>query len=179
VTTPLPGPPRRTLLGTAADLGSRHRVYETAEAVELDEASGFTVLRHRVFYDEVILVTQHALVGWPLAVALGALALLVGGMAGVMAMGDALWGAVGVGAVALLLAALTVMRIAIKMEAVTVYGKRSRVQVSFWLRRRKARAVFSRLCARVLQAQSSAAQRPPEPGPALPPSFSPPGPEVA
>jgi len=159
VTTPLPGPPRRTLLGTGADLGSRHRVYETAEAVELDEASGFTMIRHRVFYDEVILVTQHALVGWPLAVALGALALLVGGMAGVVAMGDALWGALGVGAVALLLALLMVLRITIKMEAVTVYGKRSRVQVSFWLRRRKARAVFSRLCARVLQAQSSAAER--------------------
>jgi len=168
-------PSRRTLLGTAADISGRQRVYETADAVVVDHANGFSGTRLRVFYDEVLLVTRHDFIGWPLAVALAGAALLMGMAAGLSAFSGSAVAALVWGLPALFFGVLMVLRLAFKVKTVTVHGRRSRVRVSFWLRTRKAHATFSRLCARVLQAQERTA-RAPERGPS--PLANPGPPEV-
>jgi hypothetical protein len=158
--------PRRTFVGTWSDLGSWQRVYETPDALEVDESSGFTGTRRRVFYDEVLLVTRHSFIGWPLA----ALAAGAAGLMGLIAL--ALWAggerrtAVTVLFFTVLAAAFAVLRIAVKMDAVTVYGRRSRARVSIWLNKDRAQATYLRLCARVRHTQERAA------GPARPPGAS-------
>lgn len=168
---------RRTLLGTGFDLGRRLRVYETAEAVVVDEANFLRGRRRRVFYDEVLLVTLHDFVGWPLAVALGVVDLVAVGATVLLAVNQVYWAALVAGLASLVLSALMVARFTARVQAITVYGRRSQAQVTFWLRDRRARATFGRLCARVLHAQ----ERPPATQPAPSPSAaSVPGPpEVA
>ena len=70
--------PVRSLMGTWSDFGTWQRVYETAEAVEVDESNGVTGTRHRVFYDEVLLVTYHSSIGWPVAVLAAGVASFIG-----------------------------------------------------------------------------------------------------
>jgi hypothetical protein len=53
---------------------------------------------------------------------------------------------------------LLVMRLLIKVEAITVQGQRSRARVCFWLRKARGREAFQRLCARVRHAQERAAR---------------------
>ncbi|HET8647498.1 MAG TPA: hypothetical protein VFO85_18515, partial [Vicinamibacteria bacterium] len=69
-------PPHRVLVGTWTDFGTWQRVYETDEAIEVDESAGFAGTRRRVFYDEVLLVTFHSAIGWSVA----ALAAIVAGL---------------------------------------------------------------------------------------------------
>lgn len=151
-------PSRRTLIGSSAQLASWQRVYETPDAVEVDEGTGFTGTRQRVFYDEVLLVTYHSFVGWALA----ALAAMIATGIGLVAAGTALAGqpraTVIIFLFALLPLAFAVVRVVVKVDAVTVHGRRSRARVCFWLRKGKARAAFQRLCARVRHAQERAAR---------------------
>jgi hypothetical protein len=158
-------PPRRTFVGTWSDLGNWQRVYETPDALEVDESSGSTGTRRRVFYDEVLLVTFHSFIGWAVAgLAAGAAALM-----GLIAL--ALWAggetrtAVTLLFFTLVAAAIAVLRIAVKVEAVTVYGRRSRARVSIWLNKDRARTTYLRLCARVRHAQERAAGSAPPPAP--------------
>jgi hypothetical protein len=151
--------PVRTLMGTWSDLGSWQRVYETAEALEVDESNGMTGTRHRVFYDEVLLVTYHSFVGWPLALMAG----LAGALIGMFALAAAMAGdgrtAVTIAFFGLLAAVFLVVRLVVKVDAVTIYGRRSRARASFWLNKDRARASYLRVCARVRRAQERAAGR--------------------
>src|SRR4029450_14166374 len=82
-------PPVRTLMGTWTDLGTWQRVYETRESIEVDESNGLTGTRHRVFYDEVLLVTYHTYVGWALAVLMAMVSASIGLVAGAVGLAGA------------------------------------------------------------------------------------------
>jgi hypothetical protein len=153
-------PPVRTLLGTWTDFGTWQRVYETPQAIEVDESNGLTGMRHRVFYDEVVLVTYHSSIGWSLAVLLAVISASIG----LVALGLALAGqgrtAVTIGFFAVLAAVLAVLRMVVKVEALTIYGRRSRARASFWVNRGSGREAFQRVCARVRRAQERAGSPP-------------------
>ena len=155
---------RRTLLGSAVDLGNRQRVYETAEAVVVDEANGISGRRTRVFYDEVVLVTFHEYIGWAVVIVMACLAFAGVGTTVLLAVGKLVGAAVAAGLMTAILLGVMVARLVAKVQAITVYGRRSRARVTFWLRGRRARATFGRLCARVLHAQERPAA-PPAPSP--------------
>jgi hypothetical protein len=158
-----PRPPRRTFVGTWSDLGSWQRVYETPDALEVDESSGFTGTRRRVFYDEVLLVTHHSFIGWALAGLFAGGAFLSGLIAAALWAGDETRAAISVLFFTVPAAAFAILRMAVKMDAVTVYGRRSRARVSIWLNKDRARETYLRLCARVRHAQERGAggARPP------------------
>ena len=150
--------PRRTLVGSWTEFAGWQRVYETPEAVEVDEANGLSGTRRRVFYDEVLLVTYHRYIGWALA-ALGAV--LAGGVmlvAGVAALAGEPKATVVIFLFALPPLALLAVRVLVKVDAVTVYGRRTQARVCFWLRKGRAREAFQRLCARARHAQERAAR---------------------
>jgi hypothetical protein len=149
---------RRTLIGSSTDVGSWQRVYETAEAVEVDEASAFVGTRRRVFYDEVLLVTRHSFIGWALAALLALVALPAGLGALIAALSGSVRATVNFALLTLVPVVLLGLRLFIKVEAVTVHGRRSRARVCFWLRKRRGKETFQRLCARVRHAQERAAR---------------------
>ena len=74
--------------GHLADFGTWQRVYETPEAVVVDEANGISGRRHRVFYDEVVLVTYHSSIGWSLAILMAASAFIGLVTLGALAVGE-------------------------------------------------------------------------------------------
>lgn len=152
-------PHLRTLLGTWSDIGTWQRVYETPEALEVDESNGFAGARRRVFYDEVLLVTRHRAIGWAMAVAAATVASMVALAALGLALAAQPRAAVAVFLAALPLLAYIAARLAVRMECITVFGRRSRARVCFWLRKEKAVRAFERVCARVRHAQQGAASR--------------------
>jgi hypothetical protein len=157
-------PPLRTLLGTWTELGTWQRVYETAEAIEVDESNGLLGTRRRVFYDEVLLVTYHRSIGWSLAVVAAIIAGTIAFAAGIAALAAQPTPAVVIFLFALPPVGYIIARLAVKMECITIHGRRSRARVCFWLRKTKARRAFQRVCARVRHAQERAAVRAPRPG---------------
>jgi hypothetical protein len=150
----------RRLIGTRSGLASRVRVYLTPEALEIEDLEGYDVTRKRVFFDDVLLVTYHRFVGIGWMVSMGVLL----GFAGLLclalfAAADRTAGLVAFLCLPLPLLVLLVLRLALRVDAVTVYGRRTRAQVHFWFRKRKARAVFQQVCrlARERQAREARA----------------------
>jgi len=146
----------RVRLGSANSAAQRRRVYQTAEALEVDEIGGFEVSRRRVFFAEIVWVTLHrARTGaavWLLA-ALAGLALLTGFglLAGEAEVAYSLFGltaALGLGATFL----------ATPVWVVTAYGRRSRIELRFRLREIRARTVYGEICRRASAAQAALAR---------------------
>ena len=157
-------PPLRTLLGTWTELGTWQRVYETPEAIEVDESNGFLGTRRRVFYDEVLLVTYHQAIGWSMAVVAALIASMIAFAAGIAALVAAATPAIVIFLFALPPLAYIVARLAVKMDCITIHGRRSRARVCFWLRKARARQAYMRVCARVRHVQERAAARVSRPG---------------
>lgn len=143
----------RHYLGKASAVALRQRVYRTRECLEVDEIDGYDVVRKRVFFDEVLLVTYHRFLGLPFLIAMGAFSVLFGLLSLAIAVRDlsaGLW-------FALLLAApflvAFVLRLMLKVDAVTIYGKRSKAQVHFPFRKARAREVYLQVCRAVREHQ--------------------------
>jgi len=155
---------RRKLLGTASDFLTRVRVYLTDDALEVDEIEGYTGIRKRVLFDEVLLVTLdrrrrlQSLLIW------GGLTLVFsvpGTMAALIGPHDARAGG------AIMIATMGgpfflgfLVHLAAGTDQVTVFGKRTIAQMRFVLRKRRARQVFELLRDRVRAFQEPASTAP-------------------
>jgi hypothetical protein len=138
--------PRRTLLGTTSGLSSFSRVYRTADAVEVDEIEGTDVTRRRVLLEEVLLVTHHREYGTAFVLTLLAVLTVFGAMSALAAAAQISVGLVlfaFTGLPALLALAL---RLALGLDVVTVFGRRTRATVHFSVRKARAREVFRLVC---------------------------------
>jgi len=150
-------PSGRRLLGTYSYLGGRSRVYRTAEAFEVDEVDHGHVTRKRVFFDDVVAVTHHRFIGWvfPTLTALGVAFFTL--LTAVLAAkgGSDLWVALSCfGAPAVLFLTAFVLRLALQVDVVTVYGRRTKVELHFWFLKARARETFQDACRRVREAQN-------------------------
>jgi len=165
----------RKLLGTTSSFVSRTRVYLTDGAVEIDEIEGYVGTRKRVLFDEVLLVTlDRRRRATSLALWL-AMALLVS--MPVLAVGLMRRNVPPVDARPLLVVALVfavpfligfVLHLALGVDYVTVFGRRSVAQIAFSLRKARARNVFALLRERVQEAQERLRLRPAEGGAPVP-----------
>jgi hypothetical protein len=165
-------PSRRILLGCVNGLTSFSRVYRTTDAIEADEIEGTDVTRRRVLLEEVLLVTHHREYGTVFVVTTAALVTVFGALGAAIALSDRTAGLVLLGLTALPLGAL-VLRLALGMDVVTVYGCRTRATLRFWLRKSRGHEVFRLVCrlARERQerlARDQARARPPAPAPPAP-----------
>jgi len=66
---------KRTRIGRDSNFATRQLVYRTPVGIEVDELDHFEIVRKRVFYDDVLLVTYHRQQSWGFIV-LSALALV-------------------------------------------------------------------------------------------------------
>ena len=71
-------PAPRTKLGRNVGVMTRELIFETADAIEVDSREGYDVVRKRVLFEEVLLVTIHRAYGVAYVVVLLLLSLLFG-----------------------------------------------------------------------------------------------------
>jgi hypothetical protein len=148
----------RVLLGRRRGLWQRQLTYRTRDYLEIDSTDGYDVIRRRIFYDDILLVTRHSAKRWLPALTAGLFAAVC------LASAFALRGAAGLAAMALFFSSLGCLTFAVlcllkTAETVTVFGKRTRAQMLFWPNAARGREVYLLVCrlARERQAQTAAA----------------------
>jgi hypothetical protein len=147
--------PRRRFLGRYNDVITRQAVYATDSALEIDEQDNFQIVRKRVFFEDVLLVTMHermAILAIFLSLGFGAFLILIGVIAG----GAAGWMLGGLGA---LFVGYGLLRVSLKDSVITVFGRRSRARIRFALRKDRAQRLYDEICANVTRAQSQLEQQ--------------------
>ena len=146
---------KRRFLGRSNNFVSRQAIYETDDALEIDEQDNFEIVRKRVFFEDVLLVTMHErtsivviFLSFAVAAVVGLIAAIVSGIASAS---DSAW---PFAAAALLQAGYGVLRIVRKETIITVFGRRSRARIRFPLRTARAHQLYDELCAHVRRVQT-------------------------
>jgi hypothetical protein len=157
-------PAKRTLLGRNAGVMLREAVYETADAIECESREGYDVTRKRVLFDEVLLVTIHRQVGLPYVITTAVATIIFTGIALFFQFREHVPGAaISFGILALPFFIGCVVRLVLKLDYVSVFGRRSRAVMRFSLHKRRAREVYGRICSRASEVQRAMAAREPLP----------------
>ncbi len=151
--------PRRILLGTRVNLASRQRVYRIPDGLEVDDIEHYQIACRRVFFDEVLFVTQHRQLGWGFLLLTGSLAACFGFFALIAGFASG----IGVGLAAFALTSLPFLvlfglRLTLGVDVVTIFGQRQMAQIHFWLRKRRAQELFAQICALVRDRQEKRAR---------------------
>lgn len=144
-----PGP--RNQIGRNVSVMTRERIFETADAIEVETREGYEVTRKRVLYEEILLVTFHRVMGWPYVIAFGLVGLIFGTVA-VLVISEPVVPIV-FGVFALPFLAACVIRLVLQLDVVSVFGRRSKAVMRFSLRKRRARETYGRICARTMEVQ--------------------------
>ena len=129
------------------------------DSVDLDQSMNYQVIKKRVFFDDVQLVTLHRERGLWFLLTTGAWGLLWIAIAiFIVAIEFDTWPvALGFFAVGAPAALAFLIRLAIGRDVVTVAGRRSRVALKFGMfRKQRAREVYGQICAAVRRTQSRA-----------------------
>lgn len=148
------GSAKRTLLGNESSVAGRQRVYETDDGIIVESTEQYELSRKSVLFEDVVLVTYHREIGWTYVLVISAIAFLFFGVAGISYASAAPLAVVatiaGIAAVVLI---PVVLRIIMKVDVVSVFGRRSRAAVHFPFRKQRARELYGRICHLTRQAQ--------------------------
>lgn len=146
-------PTPRVRLGRFAGLATRFAIYRTDVAIEIDERDNFEVQRRRVFFDDILLITHHReLGGWYVAAMMIAI-LLFGGGAVLFLISEERPAAATLGFLAAPFAILLLLRIILRVDVVTVFGRRTKATLRYSFRKAFARETFEDLSRRAHAAQ--------------------------
>jgi hypothetical protein len=150
----------RALLGTKAGAATRTRIYLAEGAIEVDEIEGYTGTRKRVLFDEVLLITLDRRRSTPtlvISLVLAALSALTAILAG------SLKEPVAIIVFSLIWSSpfwlIFVIHMALGTDYVTVFGKRTTAQMTFSVRKARAREIFVLLQNKIGNAQERERQR--------------------
>jgi uncharacterized membrane protein len=152
-------------------------VFEIDDGLEVDEINLAIIERTRVYFDDVLGITFHQVVGMGFLIFAGICSLFFG-VASVSAFsdGNAVAGTVLL-IVALSFGAIFLLRAVLKVSVITVYGKRTMACVKFPMRTAHARRVYEDLARKIGTCQDrAAAEAPPPPVPPAPDLPLPPAP---
>jgi hypothetical protein len=160
----------RTYLGVDANLGGVRRVFEIEGALEVDENNFTQIERTRVYFDDVLGITYHQQTGVAFLLFTGVMAVFLGAIAIIVAVDGTPEGAIVLGICASPFALAFFLRVLLKVDVITVYGRRTRAIVRFGFRKSRARMIYNDLTAKIRarQAKALAEQPPPPPPPAAP-----------
>lgn len=158
----------KQLIGRNNTTGSRERIYESEDAIDVESNDQYELARKSVLFEDIVLITYHREIGWPFVLAQTALLVMVIFVAG------AVYSAgrdTKVAAIILMFAIPSVValivRFSLQVDVITIFGRRARATIRFSFRKRRARELYGRLCARTRQVQREieAANREAEPAP--------------
>lgn len=145
---------KRTLIGTESGIGARQRVYETADGIIVESTDQYEVSRKSVLFEDVVLVTYHREIGWTYVLVLSTIEFVFLAIAGVSyASGAPLAVAGTIAAIALPILIAVFLRLIMKVDVVSVFGRRSRAAIHFPFRKQRARELYGRICHLTRQAQ--------------------------
>jgi hypothetical protein len=162
----------RIFLGRDQGLAGYRRVYEIEDGLEVDENSFVEIERTRVYFDDVLGMTYHVQMGVAFLVSMGLLALFFGGIAVIAGFNDSGMGvAVLFGCFAAPFLVAFILRLAMRVDVITVFGKRTMACMKFSFRKQRAREIYRDLTQKIRACQEKAAAALPKPAP-------PPAPEV-
>jgi len=168
-------PSRRKKIGRNVGLMTREVIFDTPDAIEVESREGYEVTRRRVLYEEVLLVTFHRTLGTPYVVFMAVMTSLFGGLALIFFLSLHEPGfAIAFSIVTLPLLIPLVIRLALKLDFVTVFGRRSKAVIRFPFRKRRAREVYGAICSRTLEVQRAMAEPEPAAAPIEEPPLPPP-----
>ena len=154
-------PPARKLLGRNNGAAQRRKVYETPEGLETVSSDMYDVAQQRVLWEDVQFVTHHKEIGWPFVVVNGIALLFFFGMMVLMlfAPGSGWEAALVFFILGFPFLAAVLTRVLLKVDVVTVHGRRSRTAIRWTFRKAKARAAYAMIVARAHDAQRRLAQQ--------------------
>ncbi len=144
-------PALRKQIGRNAGVMTREVIFETADGIEVESREGYDVTRKRVLYEEILLVTFHRTTGWPYVILFGLVAVIFGTLAVSLIPEPVL--PITFGILALPFLAVCVVRLVLKLDYVTVFGRRSKAVMRFAIRKRRARETYGRICSRTMEVQ--------------------------
>jgi hypothetical protein len=148
----------RKLLGKSRTFGSRAEVYQVGDGLEIETNEQYDVVQRRVLFDDVMMVTLHREIGVIYLLLTGMLALFFLGIGLViLSFNIDAWPA------ALVFGILGgppffgfFIRLFLGVDVVTIFGRRSKADLRFALRKRRAREIYGTICAVVRNAHRRA-----------------------
>jgi uncharacterized integral membrane protein len=143
------------MLGKSRTLGSRAIIYQGVDALEIEVNEQYEVVEKRVLYDDVLMVTIHREKGAIYLTVTALIALFFLGIAIlIVSVNVDAWPAAIVFAAFGLPALIAfLVRLLLGVDIVTVFGRRSKTDLRFALRKQRAREVYGTICAAVRNAQ--------------------------
>ena len=157
----------RKRIGRWNDLATRQIVFQTDDAIEVDEIDHFEIVRKRVYFDDVLLVTLHRQIGTAFVVTMGIFAFLFLVIAWTCQLAGSREAAMifaGIGVPFLL---GLIVRLLLKQDVLTIYGRRSKAAMKYAFRKTYARDKFEEISGLVQQAQTRVAAESPAAEPAV------------
>ncbi|HEY2323852.1 MAG TPA: hypothetical protein VGJ82_13425 [Thermoanaerobaculia bacterium] len=146
--------PKRTLLGTESGIATRQRVYETEEGVIVESTDQYELSRKSVLFEDIVLVTYHREIGLTYMIVLTAIEFTFLAIAGISyANGAPLGAAAAIASIALPILIAIIIRAVMKVDVVSIFGRRSHAKIHYSFRKRRAREVYGRICHQARQAQ--------------------------
>jgi len=144
----------RTLLGRNIGFGLRENVYETDDGIEVSATDQYELSRKRVLFEDIVLITYHRELGWAFLSAQTLIAVIFIAVAAVTyaAKGGVIAAAI-IASFALPSVIAILVRMAYQVDVISIFGRRSRATLRFSFRKRRAREIYGRLCARTRQTQ--------------------------
>ncbi|MHC5059107.1 MAG: hypothetical protein ACYTKD_31005 [Planctomycetota bacterium] len=151
---------RREKLGRWSGLfGGRQTVFVVDDGIEVDELDGYEVTRRRVFWEDVLLVTYHRKIGVAFPLVTGVAAALFGLMAISIGSANATAGVTTAAIFCLPFVVAFALRLALGVDVVTVFGRRTMARMRFSFLKAKARRTFGMIIDRARRAQDQIARR--------------------
>ena len=167
----------RTLLRRSRTLVGSEAVFLTADGIEVDSTLNYEIVRRKVFFDDVSLVTLHHERGIAYLVVNGLFAAFFLGLSIlIVAIDTDAWPAAlpfFAAGMAFLVAFL--IRVSMGRDVVTVMGRRSKAVLRFGsFRKERARMVYGQICSAVRRGQSAVPATPAPVEREIPPDVLPP-----
>lgn len=159
--------PSRKRIGRWNDIATRQVVYQSDDALEVDEIDHFEIVRKRVYFDDVLLATMHRQTGVSFVITMALFFVLLLSIAVAFESARQVGIAVGFAIASLPFLLALLSRLLLKQEVITIYGRRSKAAMKFTFRKAFAHAKFDEICSLVSQAQEriAAEQQAMEPPP--------------
>jgi hypothetical protein len=145
-------------------------VFEIDDGLEVDEVNMAAIERTRVYFDDVLGLTIHQARGVGFLVTTGLGALIFGLLSGSAFVDHDVVPALILAVAGLANLAVFLLRVVLKVNVVTVFGKRTMAIMKFPMSRDRAWTVYFDLSRKIAacQQKAAAAQPPPPPAPEVP-----------
>lgn len=171
-------PTKRVRLGTWSGIATRHSIYRSDQAIDIDERDSFEVQRRRVFFDDILLITYHRQLSTAIVATLTIVLFLFSLLALFLYFLESNTAAAITALLPSPLLILLLLHLVLRTDVITVFGRRTMATLRYTFRKRFARETFEDLVARTRAAQQQLAaeiaaqtpEMPPEELPEMPPA---------